>query len=120
MVSAWSTPGEKAAVRLPKLSPVRMKVLLVACANRHASEAVIAVETWSIALSQESPLLPDADRKGISLGASIALSAKTRLDISYLYLRFSDRSTEGGDPDGYNGTYKTTANLLGFTLVHTF
>jgi long-chain fatty acid transport protein len=67
-----------------------------------------------------SPLLPDADRKGVSLGASIALSAKTRLDVSYFYLRFSDRSTEGGDPEGYNGTYKTTANLFGFTLVHTF
>jgi long-chain fatty acid transport protein len=67
-----------------------------------------------------SPLLPDADRKGVSLGASVALSAKTRLDISYFYLKFSDRSTEGGDPDGYNGAYQTSANLFGFTLVHRF
>lgn len=67
-----------------------------------------------------SPLLPDADRKGVSLGASIALSAKTRLDVSYMYLKFSDRSTEGINPEGYEGMYKTSANLLGFTLVHRF
>jgi long-chain fatty acid transport protein len=67
-----------------------------------------------------SPLLPDANRKGFSLGTTIGLSDKTQLEISYMYLKFSDRSTEGMDPDGYNGTYKTTANLLGFTLVHRF
>jgi long-chain fatty acid transport protein len=69
-----------------------------------------------------SPLLPDADRKGISIGTTFALSPKTDLQIGYLYLRFSDRSTLGvnPNPDGYEGTYKTTANLLGFTLVHRF
>ena len=67
-----------------------------------------------------APLLPDADRKGISIGTTFALSPKTDLQIGYLYLRFSDRSTEGINPDGYEGTYKTTANLLGFTLVHRF
>jgi long-chain fatty acid transport protein len=67
-----------------------------------------------------SPLLPDADRKGLSIGATIALSPKTQLEIGYLYLKFSDRSTEGVNPDGYEGMYKTSANLLGFTLVHRF
>ena len=67
-----------------------------------------------------TPLLPDAERKGISIGATVALSAKTQLQIGYIYLKFSDRSTEGVNPDGYEGTYKTTANLLGFTLVHRF
>jgi len=67
-----------------------------------------------------SPLLPDADRKGLSIGATIALSAKTQLEIGYLYLKFSDRSTEGVNPEGYEGTYKTSANILGFTLVHRF
>jgi long-chain fatty acid transport protein len=67
-----------------------------------------------------SPLLPDADRKGISIGTSIGLTPTTRLDISYVYLVFKDRSTEGVNPDGYEGMYKTSANLLGFTLVHKF
>ena len=73
-----------------------------------------------VPIESVSPLLPDADRWGVSLGATIALSVKTELQIGYLYLKFKDRSTEGVDPDGYDGTYKTTANLLGFTLVHRF
>jgi len=67
-----------------------------------------------------SPLLPDADRKGVSVGTTFAISDKTDLQIGYLYLRFTDRSTEGVNPDGYEGLYKTTANLLGFTIVHRF
>ena len=67
-----------------------------------------------------SPLLPDSDRKGASIGASIALSPKTRLDLSYFYLRFKNRSTEGMNYDGFEGTYKTSANLLGITLTHRF
>ena len=67
-----------------------------------------------------SPLLPDADRKGASIGASISLTPKTRLDVSYLYLKFSDRGTQGMNFDNYEGTYKTTANLFGFTVVHRF
>lgn len=67
-----------------------------------------------------SPLLPDADRKGASIGASFSLTPKTRLDVSYLYLKFSDRGTQGMNYDNYEGTYKTTANLFGFTVVHRF
>jgi len=67
-----------------------------------------------------TPLLPDADRWGVSIGASFALSGKTDLQIGYLYVKFKDRSTEGVNPDGYEGTYKTSGNLLGFTLVHRF
>jgi long-chain fatty acid transport protein len=67
-----------------------------------------------------TPLLPDADRWGVSIGATFALSGKTDLQIGYLFLKFKDRSTGGVNPDGYEGMYKTTANLLGFTLVHRF
>ncbi len=67
-----------------------------------------------------SPLLPDAERKGASIGASIGLTPKTRLDVSYMYLKFKDRSTEGMNYDAYEGSYKTTANLFGFTVVHQF
>jgi long-chain fatty acid transport protein len=67
-----------------------------------------------------SPLLPDADRKGISAGISWAFTGKARLDIGYLHLMFPERSTEGKDPDNFNGTYKNSAELLGFTLVYSF
>ncbi len=67
-----------------------------------------------------SVLLPDSDRKAISIGTSIGLTPKTRLDISYMYLKFKDRSTGGINDDAYEGMYKTTANLFGFTLVHRF
>ncbi|HQU33710.1 MAG TPA: outer membrane protein transport protein, partial [Thermoanaerobaculaceae bacterium] len=67
-----------------------------------------------------SPLLPDADRRGASIGASFSLTPKTSLDVSYLYLKFKDRSTQGMNYDNYEGTYKTTANLFGFTVVHRF
>ena len=67
-----------------------------------------------------SPLLPDAERKGASIGASIGLTPKTRLDVSYFYLKFKDRPTLGVNDDNYEGTYKTSANLFGFTVVHKF
>jgi len=70
-----------------------------------------------------SPLLPDADRKGASVGASFSLSPKTRLDVSYMYLPFKERNTTEGtvhNSDNYEGTYKTKANLVGITVVHQF
>ncbi len=67
-----------------------------------------------------SPLLPDAERRGVSVGASFAFSPNTRLDVSYMYLPFKTRSTEGINTDNYEGTYKTKANLFGFTVVHKF
>jgi long-chain fatty acid transport protein len=67
-----------------------------------------------------SPLLPDADRTGYSIGASLNFSPKSRLDVSYMYLPFKDRSTNGVSSDNYNGSYKTTANLLAFTWSYKF
>jgi long-chain fatty acid transport protein len=78
------------------------------------------VDKTPVPTASVSPLLPDAERKGASIGASIGLTAKTRLDVSYFYLKFKDRSTGGINPDNYEGTYKTTANLFGFTVVHKF
>ncbi len=67
-----------------------------------------------------SPLLPDADRDGYSVGFSWDMSEKFRVDGSFLYLPFDERSTEGQDHDNYNGTYKTTAYLLGFSVTYRF
>jgi long-chain fatty acid transport protein len=67
-----------------------------------------------------SPLLPDADRVGISAGFSWAFTPNMRLDVGFLHLMFDERSTEGEDPDGFNGEYKNRAELLGMTLVYRF
>jgi len=67
-----------------------------------------------------SPLLPDANRWGASAGFSYNMTGNLRLDLGYLFLRFEDRSTLGRDPDNFNGRYKTTAHLLGVTLLYAF
>ena len=67
-----------------------------------------------------SPLLPDANRWGASLGFSYTMTDKIRFDLGYLFLRFEDRSTRGMDTDNFNGHYRTTAHLLGVTLNYTF
>lgn len=63
-----------------------------------------------------SPLLPDADRWGITFGFSWDISPKMRFDLGFLHLVFVNRSTDGLDADNFNGTYKTNAELVGFTF----
>ncbi|MEW6338617.1 MAG: outer membrane protein transport protein [Acidobacteriota bacterium] len=67
-----------------------------------------------------SPLLPDADRDGYSVGFSWDMSKKIRVDSSFLYLPFEERSTEGQDHDNFNGTYDTKAYLFGVSLTYRF
>ena len=67
-----------------------------------------------------SPLLPDARRTGVSVGFSWAFSPNLTLDAGFLHLMFPERSTEGRDADNFNGTYKTSAELLGFSMVYRF
>lgn len=67
-----------------------------------------------------SPLLPDADRIGLSVGVSKQLSEKMRLDVGYMHLVFPRRSTHGKDHDNFNGRYENQAELLGFTVVYKF
>ncbi|MGE5235298.1 MAG: OmpP1/FadL family transporter [Acidobacteriota bacterium] len=67
-----------------------------------------------------SPLLPDADRNGYSLGFSWAFSERSKLESSFLYLPFKGRSTNGQDRDNFNGSYDTTAYLWGLSWVYKF
>nr|XP_061811821.1 long-chain fatty acid transport protein-like [Nerophis lumbriciformis] len=57
------------------------------------------------------PLLPDADRDGITLG----LGWKN-FDFALMYLKFDDRTTTVND-NNFNGTYETTGWLLGLTMT---
>lgn len=61
--------------------------------------------------SDTSPLLPDANRTGYSIGASFKIGKKSWIDFSNLFLFFHDRTISQGQKDNYYGTYKTYANL---------
>ncbi|MCX7894576.1 MAG: outer membrane protein transport protein [Thermoanaerobaculum sp.] len=67
-----------------------------------------------------SPMLPDADRNGFSVGFSWQMNEKMRVDGSFLHLPFDERSTKGLNIDNYNGTYRTRAALFGMSVVYSF
>jgi long-chain fatty acid transport protein len=61
-----------------------------------------------------SPLLPDADRNGLTAGWGRKFD-ETSLDLALMYLKFDERTTTV-NADGFNGTYTTTAWLFGATF----
>jgi long-chain fatty acid transport protein len=64
-----------------------------------------------------TPLLPDANRHGATLGFGTTRGHWT-LDAYNLFLFVEKRSTEGRERDGYDGTYKSYVNALGATLAY--
>ncbi len=66
-----------------------------------------------------TPLLPDADRHGFALGASMT-RGNLSLDVGSWYLKFKERSTEGLSRDHYDGTYKSSAITFGASLGYGF
>ena len=58
-----------------------------------------------------SPILPDADRHGVSAGIGYRTEPWT-FDFFTLILFTGDRSTDGTSSDGYNGVYETFGNLF--------
>ena len=68
-----------------------------------------------------SPLLPDNDRQCFSLGGSWkSASSHLRVDVGAWYLFLAERSTEGQNRDGYNGTYDNSAFTLGASFGYRF
>jgi long-chain fatty acid transport protein len=65
------------------------------------------------------PLLPDTDRHGITLGLGTR-GAHVAFDLYALVLFTPDRSTEGDNRDGYDGTYSTGTFVTGMSLGFTF
>jgi long-chain fatty acid transport protein len=72
------------------------------------------------------PNLPDANRIALILGAGYSFG-KFRVDVGFQHEMFSDRTSPNRDvyllPNGMNlgeGTYSTTANLIGFNLSYRF
>ncbi|MGE0452828.1 MAG: OmpP1/FadL family transporter [Vicinamibacteria bacterium] len=66
-----------------------------------------------------SPLLPDADRHCIALGATVHFGS-WRLEAANWLLLFKDRSTEGRNRDHYDGLYQTTAELFSLSFGFSF
>lgn len=65
------------------------------------------------------PLLPDADRNGLNLGVGYKINENFNVDVSYLFLKFAER-TVTNTVIGFDGTYQTNANLIGFNIGYTF
>lgn len=61
-----------------------------------------------------SPLLPDNDRNGFTVGFGHQFS-KTSLDLALMYLPFDEREVDESE-NAYYGTYNTTAWLFGVSL----
>jgi long-chain fatty acid transport protein len=65
------------------------------------------------------PLLPDADREGVSFGLGYHAGPFV-VDVTEFLLHFKTRSTMGTSNDNFNGTYKTNANLISLNLGYRF
>lgn len=91
---------------------------------------IAATENWDVRLGavydknpqpteSVSPLLPDADRIGVTMGAGFKHGPFV-VDGGAMILHFKDRSTGGVNPEGFEGTYETAAVLWGFNLGYRF
>lgn len=64
--------------------------------------------------------LPDADRKGFSLGAGFAIK-KIGVDLSYIFFDYRDRNVSAPpNGNGYNGTWTQEAHLVALNLSYAF
>ena len=65
------------------------------------------------------PLLPDASRNGVNIGAGYAFNKSIRADVSYMFLKFDQRKAENTNIV-FDGTYNASAHLVGIDLGYTF
>jgi long-chain fatty acid transport protein len=66
-----------------------------------------------------SPILPDNNRHGLSAGIGRTWGRWT-VDAFGLVLLVSDRSTDGANRDGYEGTYANGVQILGATVSYRY
>lgn len=64
------------------------------------------------------PILPDADRQALQIGAGYTIGALT-VDMSYMALLFDDRETDTNYL-GLNGDYSSFSNLIGLQFSYSF
>jgi long-chain fatty acid transport protein len=67
------------------------------------------------------PGLPDADRNDFTVGFGYRLTNALRLDMSYMFVRFNQRTESQSIPqNSFNGTYNSTASLFSIDLAYSF
>jgi len=66
------------------------------------------------------PLLPDSDRHGVTVGTGWRNGSGTTIDAFVLAVLADERSTEGTNRNGYDGTYKSGSLSAGVSLGLTF
>ncbi len=67
------------------------------------------------------PLLPDANRNGVNLGVGCKLTDNLRADVSYMFLKFDQRKAENTIQSlDFDGTYNSSANLVGIDFGYIF
>jgi long-chain fatty acid transport protein len=66
-----------------------------------------------------TPETPDADKLGITAGASFNVTKKIHVDVSLLYIE-SKKRTDTNLETGFSGTYKTKAVVPGVSLEYVF
>lgn len=66
-----------------------------------------------------TPETPDADKLGITIGASFNVTKKIHVDASFLYIEGKKRTDTNLETD-FTGTYKTRAIVPGVSLEYVF
>ncbi|MCL5021663.1 MAG: outer membrane protein transport protein [Bacteroidetes bacterium] len=79
------------------------------------ARAGILYDRTPVPAAYDLPILPDADRLGINVGVGVNLTDHLGIDASYMFLPFKQR-TITSSAYGFDGTYNTTANLIGLDL----
>jgi long-chain fatty acid transport protein len=67
-------------------------------------------------LADVGPVLPDADRNGLTVGLGIPLGSSWMLDVGYVHVLFDDRTTTTATTDTLAGLWETTGAELGVNL----
>jgi long-chain fatty acid transport protein len=67
-----------------------------------------------------TPLLPEAARNQVTIGAGVTLTPKLHGDFAYQYIKQDDRRGTVNLALGNTGLYQFSAHLFGFGLAYTF
>jgi len=69
------------------------------------------------------PILPDANRHGLSIGAGVDILPGATVDIAYMHLFFNDRETKATSQPGgvyFDGLYSGAVDLVGVNFTYTW
>jgi long-subunit fatty acid transport protein len=68
------------------------------------------------------PMLPDADRNDLSIGAGYKINENLTVDASYLLVLFADRTStyKPTTTTSFDGTYKSSVNLVSLNIGYQF